>query len=381
MRKIISLICLLLPIAVYAEELRLQDNAPDHYLVQKGDTLWDISAKFFKDPWKWPQIWGYNKESIKDPHWIYPGNTVYLDRETRTLKVAEGGVPASSNADSTGGAAPAGVGSGAAQSGNGSEEVPDFDSTTSSIAGAVKLKPHPRVLAGRSDALPVISIKDIGSFLTRPLVIDDDELDSAPTLIGSYEGRRLLGTGDVAYVQDMPDDKGERWQIYREERTFKDPDTGENLGNEVFYLGDASVEKFGPVATLNITNAVREIRKGDHFAQALSGFSSNYVPHAPSKEVNATIIAVYGGVVQAGQNSVVTINKGGRDGMESGHVLAIYQKGEVVRSDNIFKRNIVLPDMRYGLLFIFRVFNKVSYGLVVETKLPVEVGDYARNPE
>lgn len=377
MRKIISLICLLLPIAVYAEELRLQDNAPDHYLVQKGDTLWDISAKFFKDPWKWPQIWGYNKDTIKDPHWIYPGNTVYLDRNTHTLRVVEEGA----TAPGVNGESATGHGTPEVGAANASDETPDFESTTSSIAGATKLKPHPRVLPGRTDAISVLSIKDIGSFLARPLVIDDDELDNAPTLVGSYEYRKLLGTGDVAYVENLPADKGERWQIYREDRTFVDPDTGEMLGHEVFYLGDASVEKFGEISTLNITKAVREIQAGDHLAQALTGFSSNYMPHAPSKEVNAKIIAVYGGVQQAGQNSVVTINKGGRDGLENGHVLAIYQKGEELHNGNIFKKNIVLPDVRYGLLFIFRVFNKVSYGLVMETRLPVEIGDRASNPE
>ncbi len=363
MRKIISLICLLLPIAVYADELKLQDNAPDHYVVLKGDTLWDISAKFFKDPWKWPQIWGYNKDTINDPHWIYPGNVVYLDHATHTLKVGEA---VSANA----GSAPAEAGS--------MGEVPSVMEGNSEV---VKLSPKVRVLDGSSNAIPTISLKDIGPFLARPLVIEDDDLANAPVLVGTYEQRKLLGTGDIAYAQGMPNDKGGSWQIYRPDRTFKDPDTGEVLGHEVMYLGDASVEKFGKITSLKITNSVLEISKGDYFAQATTGFNSNYMPHAPSKNISAKVISIYGGVNQAAQNAVITLNKGRRDGLENGDVLALYQKGEVLPSHSLFKPDIVLPDYRYGLVFVFRVFNKVSYALVMETRLPVQVLDRASNPE
>jgi hypothetical protein len=359
MRKIISLICLLLPIAVYADELKLQENAPDHYVVVKGDTLWDISSKFFQDPWKWPQIWGFNKDTIKDPHWIYPGDVVYLDKTTHTLKVNE---------------APAEAGSTAAV-------PPVIEGGGSPDSNVVKLSPKVRIYKGSDQAIPMISLKDIGPFLVRPLVVEDNELDNAPVLAGTYEQRQLLGVNDIAYAQNMPSDKGERWQIYRPDQTFKDPDTGEILGHEVFYLGDAYVEKFGKLTTLRITNAVREINKGDRFAQATTSFNSNFLPHAPDKQINAKIISIYGGVVQAGQNAVVTLNKGSRDGIESGNVLALYQKGEVLPSHSLFKPNLVLPDVRYGLLFVFRVFDKVSYALVMQTRLPVQLLDRASTPE
>lgn len=362
MRKIISLICLLLPIAVLADELKLQENAPDHYVVAKGDTLWDVSAKFFKDPWKWPQIWGYNKDTIKDPHWIYPGDVVYLDRSTRTLNVGEpamGGESAPAEAGTLG-------------------EVP---SVAEGASGAIKLSPKARVLPGTSAAIPVISLRDIGPFLARPLVVEDDELAAAPVLVGTYEQRKLLGAGDVAYAERMPSDKGERWQIYRPDRILKDPDSGEELGREVVYLGDANVEKFGKIASLRITNSVLEINRGDLFAQATTGFNANYLPHAPSKDISAKVISIYGGVLQAGQNAVVTLNKGRRDGLENGHVLALYQKGEVLPSHSLFKADTVLPDVRYGLLFVFRVFDKVSYALVMETRLPVQLLDRASTPD
>jgi hypothetical protein len=261
------------------------------------------------------------------------------------------------------------------------EETPDFDGTNSSFAGATKLKPRIRISKGANAAIPTISLKDIGAFLTRPLVFEDEELDSAPELVAGYEHRQLLGTNDTVYAANMPDDKGERWQIYREEKALKDPDTGEKLGTEVVYLGDAFVQKYGEITALNITHSVLEIHKGDRFAQAMTGFNTNYLPRAPEKEINAKVIAIYGGVTQAGQNAVITLNKGHRDGLENGHVLALYQKGEELHNGNIFKKNIVLPDVRYGLLFVFRVFNKVSYALVMETRLPVDIGDRASNPE
>lgn len=356
MRKIISLICLLLPIAVYADELQLQENAPQRYVVVKGDTLWDISAMFFKDPWKWPQIWGYNKDTIADPHWIYPGNVVYLDPNTHTLKVGE---PVPENG-----------------------EVPSVtESNIASDSGVTKLEPRAREVKGRGEAIEMISLKDIGPFLARPLVVEDDELEGAPELVGTYEQRQLLGTGDVAYANNMPSDQGVSWQIYRPGQTFKDPDTGEVLGHEVIFLGDATVEKFDTLTTLRISKAVQEINKGDRFAQTVTGFSANYQPHAPDNYITAKVISIYGGVAQAGQNAVVTLNKGRRDGLENGNVLALYQKGEVLRNPSIFRRNTVLPDVRYGLVFVFRVFDKVSYALVMQTRLPVQLLDRASTPE
>jgi len=362
MRKIISLICLLLPLASYADELQLQENAPDRYVVVKGDTLWDISAKFFKDPWKWTQIWGYNKDSIKDPHWIYPGNVVYLDPNTRTLTVGESG-------------------SATAPAINASDAIPSAGETPYASSGIVKLSPKVREIPSNHEAIPVISLKDIGPFLRRPLVIGEAELKDAPRVDGTYGQRHLLGPEDAAYVNNMPQNKGFRWQVYRPSATFTDPDTEEILGYEVSYLGEAVVEKFDKVSTLKITHAVLEIQKGDYFAQAETEFSSNYQPHAPSGKIDTKVISIYGGVRQAGQNAVVTLNKGKRDGLENGHVLALYQKGEVIKTKGWFTPNTVLPDMRYGLLFVFRVFDKVSYALVMETKFPVQILDRASTPE
>jgi hypothetical protein len=352
MRKIISLICLLIPILAYSDDLAIRDNAPDRYIVVKGDTLWDISAKFFKDPWKWQQIWGLNKDTIKDPHWIYPGNVVYLDRTTGTLSVGDSND--SSVTNSTAAIAPNDV---------------------------VKLSPRAREVADERGSIPLIPYAVIAPFLAKPLVVDNKEFAEAPFIIGTFEQRQLLGANDVAYVKNLPSDKGNQWQVFRPGKTFVDPDTEEVLGNEVIYLGDAAVEKFAPISDMRITRAVLEIANGDRLKLATQAIPSSYEPHAPSTNIAAKVISIYGGVAQASQNAIVTINKGERDGIEKGHVLALYQKGAVLKDKKFFKpKDITLPDVRYGLIFVFRTFNKVSYALVLQTRLPVELLDTAKTP-
>jgi len=359
MRKIISLICLLLPLLATADILQIREDAPDRYIVVKGDTLWDISAKFFKDPWKWPEIWALNKDAIKDPHWIYPGDVVYLDRRTGTLTTTEPAAATDAAATSAAAAAPESV-------------------TPSNV---VKLQPKVRVVGQNTEAIPAIPLSAIASFLSRPLVIEAEELDIAPRLVGTYEHRTLLSVNDVAYASNLASDQGTQWQVYRPSVKFIDPDTDEELGQEVLYLGDAVVEKFGDPSTLRITNAILEINKGDYFAPVAPGHNPVYFPHAPESTINAKVISIYGGVQQAGQHAVITLNKGRRDGIEAGHILALYQKGEVLKTKGWFTPNVNLPDVRYGLVMVFRVFNKVSYALVMETRIPVQLLDSARTPD
>lgn len=378
MRKIISLICLLMPLMAAADELQLREDAPDKYVVVKGDTLWDISAKFFKSPWRWTEIWGLNKDTIKDPHWIYPGDVVYLDPNSKTLLVNQ--APVAQTSDTAVAAVP--VQGGTEPAPTQADETPEVTEIPGSPnKGSVKYQPKIKVLPGTSAAIPTISLSTIGPFLKRPLVIEEDELDGAPRIIGTQGHKELLGEKDVAYISDMPKDQGKRWQIYRPTVSLIDPDTREILGNEVIYLGDAHVEKFDDVSTVNITRSVLEIQKGDYLAQTATGFSSNYLPRAPSFDITARVISIYGGVDQAGQSSVVTLNKGRRDGLEEGHVLAVYLKGDKVDSGSLFKRNIQLPDIRAGLIFVFRVFEKVSYAVVLESNLPIRVLDRASTPE
>jgi hypothetical protein len=355
---LITALLLTVPVQVGADELQLKPDHPERYTVVKGDTLWDISAKFFKDPWKWPEIWALNKEAIKDPHWIYPGDVVFLDRRSGTLTTTE----------------PAAVDTSAAS---------DVAATPEPVtpSSLVKLQPKVRVVGQNTEAIPAVPLSKIASFLSRPLVIDSETLETAPRIVGTYEQRTLLSSNDVAYVGNLPVDQGKQWQVYRPNVKFVDPDTDEDLGQEVVYLGDASVEKFGDPSTLRITSSVLEINKGDYLAQIAPGHSPVYIPHAPESSITAKVISIYGGVQQAGQHAVVTLNKGRRDGIEAGHILALYQKGEELKTKGWFTPNINLPDVRYGLLMVFRVFDKVSYALVMESKIPVQTLDSARTPD
>ena len=342
MRKIISLICFLLPILAFAAQPdthpELRSDAPDRHVVVKGDTLWDISGKFFKDPWKWPYIWGMNKDSIKDPHWIYPGNVIILDRASGTLRIGQ---------------------------------------TGDSASGVVKLSPKAREGQGTHDAIPSISANAIVPFLSQPLVIDEGALKDAPTLIGTREGRVILSAHDIGFAKGISPNKGSKWQIYRPGKTFTDPDTNEALGIEAIYLGNAEVTDFADVSTVAITQSVQEINQGDRLVAPSGSTVNTYLPRAPGSNISARVISVYGGVSQAGQNTVITLNKGKRDGLESGHVLALYRKGEDVKNEG---EKFTLPDERYGLVFVFRVFDKVSYALVMQTRLPVQLLDRAQTP-
>ncbi len=343
---IISLICCLLPVLAQAADApEVRADAPDRHIVVKGDTLWDISGKFFKDPWKWPQIWGMNKDSIKDPHWIYPGDVIVLDRTTNTLRMGGG----------------------------------EGGSESSAMRGSnvVKLSPRMRAEEHVGDAIASIPASAIGPFLSRPLIIEDSELAGTPVLIGARDGRVLMGNNDTVYAQGIQQNKGENWQAFRTGKLLVDPDTKEVLGREAIYLGDANVTKFGDVSTLQLSKVTQEINKGDRLAQATEEVADNYLPRAPNDAITARVISIYGGVSQAGQNTIVTLNKGKRDGLENGHVLALYRKGEVTKVD---RKAVKLPDVRNGLLFVFRTFDKVSYGLVLQTSLPVELLDNALTP-
>jgi len=369
MRKIISLICLLLPVlpfvavtTAFAAEpesrpdirLDIRSDAPDRHVVVNGDTLWDISGKFFKDPWKWPHIWGLNKDSIKDPHWIYPGDVIFLNRASGTLSI---GQPGTSTAESINDMAT-------------SSSVRETDNT-------VKLSPKVRVSPSAHDAIPSIPSGVIAPFLSRPLVIEEGELKDAPMLIGAREGRVVLGTGDIGFVKGLPADKGDKWQIYRPGKTFVDPDSGEKLGIEATYLGNGEVTAFADVSTIRITQSVEETYAGDRLIAHSGEAIGAYLPRAPESNISARVISVYGGVSQAGQNAAITLNKGARDGLEVGHVLALYHKGEVVKQGG---KSYTLPDERFGLVFVFRVYDKVSYALVMLARMPVQLLDRAQTP-
>jgi LysM domain len=358
-KLIISLICCLLPVLALADELTIRPDAPDSYTVVKGDTLWDISGKFFKDPWKWPQIWGLNKEAIKNPHWIYPGDVIVLDRLHKALQVTPGATGPATTAESG---------------------VPPAAPPQQRQLYGERLSPHVMVGPGEHDAIPSIPYADIKPFLNQALVLKEGELNDAPEIVAGLE-RSLLADGDTAYVRDLPTNNGTEWQVYRSGSALIDPDTGDTLGYEALFLGNARVEQFGKVSTLQIYGAKQEIHPGDHLVQTPEEFPENFIPRAPDDDITARVIKIVNGISMAGPGSVIIINKGRRDGLQNGHVLALYHKGATVQRGNYgLSEDTDLPDVRYGLIFVFRTFEKVSYALVMDAKLPVEVLDLAETP-
>src|SRR5258708_15470353 len=221
----------------------LQPDAPNEYTVVKGDTLWGISGRFLKDPWKWPQIWEMNRDQIKDPHWIYPGNVIRLDTSGASPRLTMGGP------GGPGGAGVAGVG-------------PSGGTEAEAQANVVALEPRVRVEPLQS-AIPTIPGSAIGPFLTQPLIVEAGGLDNAPTILATEESRVIIGAGDTAYADRIGTNTSVNWQVFREGRTLRDPETGEVLGVEAKYVGDARVRRFGNPSTLEITKAREEINRGD----------------------------------------------------------------------------------------------------------------------
>ena len=326
-------------------EAGLQDDAPDRYVVVQGDTLWSIAAKFLKDPWRWPEMWKLNQEQLKNPHLIFPGDVIVLDRSgpKPELKMGE----------------------------------------------TVKLLPQVRVEETGARAIPSIPPKVIEPFLSRPLVIEPDGLDNAPRIIAAQADRVYMGSGDVAYVSGIKDAKIDSvWQIYRPGKALVDPESKKTLGFEAVFLGDSKVTKAGDPATVRIFAAQQEIGKGDRLVAAGPLVLNNYAPHAPGKSIQGRIIGTRGGLRETGPQNVVTLNRGKSDGLEPGHVLALLRLGrtatETKSSGKWFRRDTVeatkLPDERYGLVFVFRTFDRVFYALVMSANRPVLLDDVVTTP-
>ncbi len=315
--------------------LELADSAPDRHVVVSGDTLWDIAAKFLKEPYRWPEIWRLNQEDIRNPHRIYPGQVLLLDRR---------------------------------------EPVPRL-----MLGELVKVEPSVYSSEERQ-AIPSIPQKVIAPFLSQPLVVGVDALAPAARIVATPETRVFLGAGDTAYASGVSDGV-KLWNIYRPAATLVDPETGEALGVEAIFLGTARLVRPGEPATLEIVSSLQEIGRGDRLLPAPRPDIISYVPHAPATAINARVISVYGAVAEGGRHSIVALSRGQRDGMEVGQVLALQHSGKVVVDRTQAKQQLIrLPDERYGLVFVFRVFERVSYGLVMDVSRPVVPGDLVKNP-
>ncbi len=323
--------------------LRLQDSAPDRYIVQKGDTLWGIATKFLKDPWRWQEIWRLNREQISNPQRIYPGSVIVLDRRQAPPRLT--------------------------------------------ITDTVKLSPQVRVEPLAAEAIPSIPANVIEPFLSQPLVIEENGLEKAPRIVGTEESRVHLGAGGVAYALGIGQSREPLWQVFRPGQPLVDPDGGKTLGHEAIYLGTARVTRQGDPATLQIVTARQEISQGDRLVPAGPAVINRYAPHPPASFLKGRIIALYTGLTtsEGGKDSIVSINRGRRDGLEMGNVLAILRAGSSIPDPQSTLSpdrapSIRLPDERYGIAFVFRVFDSVSYALIMESARPVAPGDIVQSP-
>ena len=335
------LLALMLPVAAQADEIRLNPDAPEVYLVKEGDTLWGIASMFLMDPWLWPEVWDINQQ-IDNPHLIFPGDEIYLvwvDGKPR-IRVRRG--PASNT---------------------------------------VKLTPQMRI-DPLDRAIPSISLEEIGPFLSGHRIVAPEDLDNAPYVIAGAQRHLLSSAGDRLYARgDIP--KGETgFGIYRKGTLFLDPETNEVLGQEARDIGSARlrVDHEEDINQFEVTRITEEVRNGDRMLPNESrAITATFQPRAPGKDIEGYMLAVDAGVTQIGPLDVVAINRGDREGLEPGHVLAIYQTGETVR-DEIKNENVQIPDVRAGLLMVFRVFEKMSYGIVLKSDRPLAILDKVTEP-
>jgi LysM repeat protein len=329
----------------------LAPNAPDSHTVQPGDTLWGISGMFLKSAWRWPELWGMNLDQIRNPHLIYPGQQLYLEKKDGRATLRMGTAP---------------------------DGAP---------SNTVRLSPRVRASLLDNGAIAAIPLHLIGPFLNEAVIFNTDELDKAPRVVATQEGRVMVSRGETAYVRG--DLSGARdFRLFRQLVPLRDPITKEVLGHEGRYVGTAELTKAGGTdgpaivpATFKVTSTRLEAVTGDRLSPVPQQELVAYVPHAPVGNVEGRIVAVYGEGLQAGQNQVITINRGQRDGMERGHVLALWRAG-VNATDKVSgdRAALKLPDEKHGMLFVFRVFERVSYALILNVQEPVRAGDRFTQP-
>jgi hypothetical protein len=322
----------------------IKPDAPDRYVVVPGDTLWGIAQRFTNSPWRWPELWNLNRDQIKNPHRIYPGNVIVLDRLHGRL-------------------------------------------TISGTSGNEALHPRVRVIGSTDAPIPSIPPSVIEPFLTQSLVIEPGGLDNAPTIVATQQDRVILESGNSAYVRGIGSSKEKTWNVYRAGSALVDPDTDRTLGYEAIFLGTAQVTRSGDPTTVRLANVKQEVGIGDKLIPAGPPQAVNYAPHSPSVFIKGRVMSIYGGVQRVGETgtgSIITINRGKADGIDIGTVLAVYTHGETVTDTTKAKDApdaiIHLPDEPNGHVFVFRVFDRVSYALVMRTVRPVKQLDVVETP-
>jgi hypothetical protein len=314
-------------------------DAPARYTVQKGDTLWDISAKFLTDPWYWPEIWHINQQ-VANPHLIYPGDVLALTWvEGQPRVMLESG-------------------------------------------GPIRLSPRVRE-SPLSEAIDSIPYERIAAFMSRPDVLAEEQVKGAPYVAHGRDHRLISAAGNEVYVRRLPDAQpGGRYNIYHVGDKLKDPDDGDVLGYQGLFTGQGSISQGGDPASMMVADSARETLEGDILLPESADMKMDFIPRAPKSKVEGTVMSVIDDRTVVAEYDIVIINRGSRDGLEPGNVLATWAAGEKVRdiTANAESRMVQLPNERTGLFMVFKTYPRMSYGLMLESEREIEIGDKVRSP-
>lgn len=331
-------------------------DAPSTYVVQKGDTLWDISSRFLSQPWYWPEIWYVNPE-IKNPHLIYPGDT---------LRLVYGA--------------------------NGQPQIRVERGNTVVLRPQIRSQPL-------DQAIPAIPYEVVASFMSKPSVVSKEEAETLPYVVAQRDRRSIAGMGDEFYARNVPGSIGSRYNIVHLGDRIEDPESGDFLGYQGVYTGAARLEREATgegrdaLAKLSVLDSARETLDGDRLVAESLDVPLDFVPHAPAQPVEGRIVSLVDGLTTIGQYQVVVVNRGKQHGLEPGHVLSIWQRGDKVRDQGPakdtwtkeftkpFAKKVRLPNERAGLAMVFRAYDRMSYALVLSATDGMVVGDVVKNPD
>jgi LysM repeat protein len=317
----------------------LNPRHPERYVVQPGDTLWDIAAMFLRDPWYWPEIWQINPQ-VENPHLIYPGDVLalaFLNNGQPVIQLERG--------------------------------------------SALRLSPQVRAQP-LEQAIPTIPYETLRAFLSRPTVLDRDQIEELPYIFAHQEGL-IASAGRDVYARGVDAAPGHVYSVIHLGEPLVDPDDDDVIGYEGIYVGQGEISRGGDPLTVHLTDTNREALVGDYLLEEQDVTPANFLPRAPETDIDGRIISVIDGVSLIGQYQVVVVNRGARDGLEAGHVLKVWQTGQTV-TDEIGKRGLLgekvrLPDLPAGTMLLFRIYDRMSYGLVMEATSEIRVLDTVRN--
>lgn len=340
---------------VVQQRIAIREDTPESYIVKRGDTLWGIATLFLQDPWLWPQIWYFNPQ-IDNPHLIYPGDIitlVYVDGKPQLRLQRDGDTVIT--------------------------QIP------SSAPGLQTFKLSPRVRSESiNSAIATVPLNAIRPFLVNPRVVSEEELEAAPYVLSSLDNHLANAAGNRIYVRGLKTANESRYNIFRPGKKFYDPDTNELLGMQTLKVSEAQLNQLGDPSTLTITNSLRETLNGDRILPAEQGrLDYNFIPKAPENNIEGKIISLVDSISYSSTNQIVVLNLGDNDGIDVGNVFAIDQTVPNVRDHWTSKRispEVKIPELRIGLLMVFRVFDRVSYAIVVDAKRPITTKDMVRNP-